>query len=614
MKEGAMGRRWGVRYIVVSLVFFLFASGFLGFCQKASYQPCTIVFTSPVNGTVLPTGTTTVTINGKVVAGTKAPWKMWVYNRAGTQLAQVPFNSTTGEFSYEATLNDSPYTTLTFEIKDTNFTANNERISIAVGESAEPGADGVVDDAIRVMLNDAFMDQVEIIGTHFINNWKNDLIYGWNSANGSGDSSSPFAGMTPLVPLNVKTKDILGFDIGTVNVDTINLGTVGLGIDIQSGNAISANITVSSNDTTKGLYVHGNYTDLLGTRTHFVISVNSLSVTNAKLRLSVNASNKIVASLDLDNAQISLGNTYVEFGFLGLPLPSWLLNWVISLVKDQILGMLSLDIPIMDANIALSPILGIQMAGWPMNTSTIFTSTDTDMTVDLGISAILVSSLTPLVPDLTKFYATPGDALPTLTTTGNENIQIALKDDIINNIAFVAIQTGLVVDMDVSSILNMSGLSAKVTLDTPPILDFSGAPLGDTLAVYDMGRAVIRNLIIEIYYTNKVLPVVARLSVDVNAALKLNISDDGKYIVGGMDTTQSDCSVMICYNNLVNSINAPTIGKKIANSVVNTVLQSMLKIDIPTIPLYGEDVSVALMGTELNNNALVAKLNITHLD
>ena len=164
MEEVYMGKYRSIRYLVAALVLFLFTSGFLGFCVGPDYKPCSIQFTDPVNGTVLAPGTLNVAIHGKVVAGDKAPLNLVVLKSSGGTASSVPFNKSTGEFTYTATLNDKYYTTITFEVKDTNLIANKERISIAVGDSSEPGGAGIVDNAVRLMLNENFLDQVEVIG------------------------------------------------------------------------------------------------------------------------------------------------------------------------------------------------------------------------------------------------------------------------------------------------------------------------------------------------------------------------------------------------------------------------------------------------------------------
>lgn len=87
-----MGKCSGIRYAVASLVLFLFASGFLGFCVGPNYKPCSIQLTDPINGTVLAPGTANVAINGKVVAGDKAPSVLVVLNSKGGIVSSVPFN------------------------------------------------------------------------------------------------------------------------------------------------------------------------------------------------------------------------------------------------------------------------------------------------------------------------------------------------------------------------------------------------------------------------------------------------------------------------------------------------------------------------------------------
>jgi hypothetical protein len=620
-----MGRQSSIRYVVAGLVLFLFTSGFLGFCVGPNYKPCLIELTDPANGTVLDPGTVSITISGKIVKGDSNPLWLFAFNEKGASLGQIPFDKTTGGFTYTAALNAKQYTTVTFEIKDTNLIGNKERISFAVGNSSTPGAPHVVDNAARLLLNEDFMNQVEVIGAEFINTWKNDLIYG------TRNPDSPFAGMNPVLPLKVSA----GSGMGTIEINPafsgiykgyVNLGAISMAIDIKPGGVINANLSiapeawVNPNGTgAKAIYVQGRHWAWLMGDPHFTLKADSVDITNAKLRMSVNAENKITASLDLSDANLSFANLQGEYGILDFP--DWLMNWIIGLVKDQILSMLALNIPIVDANnIVLPPLMGIQAGGWPMNTSTIFTSTEQDMTIDLGVSAKLASGVIPLEPGLTKFYATPGDPLPALAITGDENMQIALTDDIVNNLAFVAVQASLVKDLDVTQQfkdelgqLSPKDLICKVTLDTPPILDFSGDPISDLLSIFDFGRVVVRNLKLEI--STKALlgyPIALRMSADANCALKLDVSDDGKEIVGGIDVANSDINITICYDSFGNATLAKKIGKDIANPLVDGVLKKMLRIKVPDLPLYGSNVNIALMGSELNSNALIAKVRITH--
>ena len=51
-----------------------------------------------------------------------------------------------------------------------------------------PEQTGVIDNAMRLVLTDSLLDQVEIFAGNFMNTWKNDLVYGWDNARyGSGN-------------------------------------------------------------------------------------------------------------------------------------------------------------------------------------------------------------------------------------------------------------------------------------------------------------------------------------------------------------------------------------------------------------------------------------------
>ena len=586
-----MGTQRVIGYILAGLIAFIFSSGFLGFCMGPSYTPCTIEFIDPVDGTVLPAGTEQVTIHGRIIAGDKQPSLL----KADNQI--VPFDAATGEFTYELALNPQPiYDICTFEVFDQNFIANRQKIALAVGDSSDPAGEGVVDNALGVLLTDAFMDELEEIIPIILDPMIDDLL-------------------TDQLPMVVEISDLLG----DLVIEDIQIGSIAVAIDILEGDEIAASITITPPpEGGKALVVDGYHAGLLWD-TPVGFSADKLEVNDVRLRLRVDeASGDILAILDLGSADIDLTNPIVSYG--ALDIPSWLTTLLIDIVDDFLGDLLGdLELPVLNINDLTTELEGIQVAAWLMNTETIFTSTESTMSIDLGLNA---RTLDPIFPALTCFYSTPGDVLPVLAPSGEENLMVAINDDMINEVAFALVQVGFIQNLDVSSAIADSlgelgsGLKAYVTLSTPPVADFSGQPLPtDSFAdiITDFGRFVIPNLVIEIK-----TPLLfgwtysARISVDVNAALKLKLSDDGRRIQAQMDASQTNTSITVLYDNTTNAALLPEIGRDVANVVVGLVIESLIDIKIPLTDLEGAELGIALMGTELvgNENTLVAKLLI----
>ncbi|MEA3223101.1 MAG: hypothetical protein U9P49_08060, partial [Thermodesulfobacteriota bacterium] len=240
-------------YVFIGLVAFFFSSGFLGFCVGPDYVPASIEFTDPPDGQVLDPGTTSVTIHGRVVAGDNEPMSLKAENMS------VPFNKATGEFEYEFFLNpDCIYSTCTFQVIDTKGVINKERISFAVGDSYEPGADGVVDDAVRLLLTDGFMDAVEDVASPLIGPMLDDLIE---------------------LPMVID----LGL-LGQIVIDTFDIGEVALQIDIKEGDKIGASIYITPEEVGgTAVFIEGYY-DPPGTLlpdVYIAFSADAIIVENA---------------------------------------------------------------------------------------------------------------------------------------------------------------------------------------------------------------------------------------------------------------------------------------------------------------------------------------------
>ncbi len=630
-----MRSRGKIYYLLAGLLAFLFASGFLGFCVGSNYKPCTIQFTSPPNGTILAPGTTEVLIKGVIVNGDSKPLSLT--NNGKT----VAFNKTTGEFQYMLKLDQgSIYTTTTFQVTDKKFILNKERISYALGYSAEPGATGVVDNAVRIMLTDDLLGKAVDAAASFMNTWKNDLIYGWdNGLYGSHNPESPFAGTAPLLPLQTNVSD--GWN-GYIRIDPamggddkgyINVGKIAIDSDIKADRTISTQMSITPESwvnpyggSAKALFVQGHYrTYPLGieTRIHFNLKADSVNISNAKLKLSVNSSNKIVATIDLSGSSVNLGNPEIEFGFLSIP--SWFVNFVLNIVKSDILSKLVVDTELVDINSLAGNIMGININGWPMDQTNLYSATENDITLDLGLGSTLADpSAEVQIPGLNMFYSTPSDELPLLQVTDDENLVMAINDDLINNIIFNALQAGLLKDLDISdefkdavrNIMPRDNIKCMITVTTPPIVDLSGN-YSDTLGISDVGRVIVRNVILELYNASIIAPkypCVLRASADLDLVLKLVTGSDGKTIQGTIDVENSKpAGLTFLYTNSTTSAILPTIQDKIGKEItaqLKGAIEKMLNFSIPAIPVYGQTIELELKGTELVHNSIIVRLKV----
>jgi len=517
--------------------------------------------------------------------------------------------------------------------------ANIERLSYALGQSSEPGALGVIDNAIRVSMTDSLLDQVELFAGRFMNTWKNDLIYGWDNAlYGSHNPDSPFATMTPIIPTaRISVPDGMNGWIqlsqafsASQDKGYANLGNIVISTDIQSNNQIAAGINIQreawvnpTGGSSKAIFVQGHYrTYPLGieTKIHFTFKAEGVNISNVKMGLGVNSSNKITAKLDLRNANINFVEPKLEFGIITIE--DWLMDWIIDLIKDVVLSSLTMDMELISINDLAFETAGLNLSGWPMTSSIFTTPNDNEMVIDLGLSAKLADTTVPAVPALTKFYSTLPNTPPQITMTSNENIALAISDDLMNEAAFDVIQLGILNGLDLSSTVKelLGKLSdgktiiAKATLKTPPIFDFSGRDY-QVLAggvVNDVGRFIIKDLYLDLYYKGAVFPYpyAARMCVDVDLDLKLKISEDGTHIQALLDVPQSSFKINMLYTNVTNAAFLPEIGGKLTVKVLDMLLQKLVDFDIPTIDLYGSGIQASIMSTELVNDCLVAKVNI----
>ncbi|MEN6474946.1 MAG: hypothetical protein ABFD81_13095 [Syntrophaceae bacterium] len=649
----------GIRYLLAGLVAFFLSYGLMGCgdsggsngpisertsgtarddasynsAEGTDYNPCAITFTSPVNGTVLKAGTTTVTIKGYITAGDSAPQ---ILTADG---ATIPFNKATGAFSYTYDISSGAiYSTSTVAVTDKNSVTNKNRISFAVGESLQAGATGVVSNAARVELTQAYMDELEEIIPAYVGKWKNDMIYGYtNAAYGSHDAHSPFAGETALLPMAIS----LGSSLGTLVIDNarsnksqgfLNIGPITMALDIQSDDTIRTDITIASasginprsGSADAAIFIEGSHQYYLLGNPYFAFYASGIDITGATLSLSMDAtSNQVVATLDTTGATITFTGANYEYGLAYIP--DWLSAEITGLVASTLKA--AINVPIMKASSILYTAEGITDGGWPMNTESLFTSTDTFLTMDLGMYSVLEDPAAAVVGGLSSFYATPDGILPIITMTSAENVDLVMTDDIMNNFAYTTVQSGYIKDVDVTAEVKEeltgvlgkdlayeiipSNLKATLSLETPPVFDFSTDTAGAT--GYPAGRIIIRNLLMDISFdTIDGTAHLMKLSADVDGPLTLTLGGGG-YLVGGIDTTGSTCSIMTLYSSDVNAELIPAMEGVLANVAMNRVLKLMIGFEPPSsVDLYGVTIGYTLVGTEVSHNCLIIKGLMTY--
>ncbi|MCP4133233.1 MAG: hypothetical protein GY754_19855 [bacterium] len=615
--------------ILIGLVTLIFSTGFI--CNDSNYQVPAVQFMSPANGAVIPAGTTSVTVQGKVIAGDSAV-RYLKYD--GTKIS---FDKDTGDFSCELPLTTgSTFSSYDFELTDSKLYTNIERLSLSIGDSLNASDPTVLGNAARIFLNENTMDKLEVVGASFCNTWKNDLIYGWNgSSYSSHDAGSPFINNSPVLPI----REGSGFP-GDIIIDhgdyqggdkqgLVNLGNMQLSIDIQNGNKIAANLNITPEawvdpgSSNKAVFVQGYHkvNIIWDVKTGFSVSGTGVSVTGGEVTLRKDSDGKIIATINFSNSSVSVSGLQIKYGTVAVP--GFLEDFIMDKLEDAISG-LRFELPLMNIDDIATAFEGADIMAWPMN-SNIFTSTSGSMQIDLGFDVAPSEGVAVVDPNLTSFFATPGDPLPEAAVTENENLVVAISDDMINQLAFGFYQAGIMNDLDITdpikSQLPESGnddMSATVSMTSPPVCSLSSTPADPNTTVSGTvsgGRVIIKNMVIELkdaVLSKGLTKMSARISVNANVALKLKLSDDGTKIQACIDPDDSVSDIKVLYSSIWGSsaVIDGLIGLAgdVSTELIDRALQEMITVEIPTVDLYGSTISIRLLDTELMNNSIVARL------
>lgn len=601
-------RRYSGVYLFIVLVSLIFAG-----CPKQNYVPCSIQIISPVRGSVLSADAGSVTISGRVIKGDSDPLTLKINSK------KIVFDKATGDFTCSFQPDSSSiFNTVVFSIMDKKLVTNTERVSFPVGQSMKIGEAGAVNDALRVHMDQDLFDLVTTQVSDVLNSVTRPLIYG-----PAGDNEMlSMLGITEPLLENPIFVDLYPLGDLYINKDEpnpslngqINVGKISIIPDIVAGNKIMGSVIISPTegvdpDRTAAMYIQGYHWNGIKNN-HFALSIKELRVEDAEISLYMNGDGTIGAKMDLTKGKIVVGLITTDYGYLTMP--NYLLTALINVViKQYLMESLSISFDLMNVSDLNMNLLDIDLAIWPMNSS-ILTTTDDDLNLDLGISAAY-TGLTPAVPGLNTFLATPGDVMPSLDKVKDENIMIAVSDDMMNQTMVALIQTGLLSNLnldDLISSLTSEPAQMSVSLLTPPVMDLSGKKtLIFNNKVTNMGCVLVRDLLIEVRLKAGSMPLVLRLNIDADAYLQLKIKETGNIGVT-IDPLRTNFNIKILYLNGLNTSLVPGFGRLIFNAVLPTLLDSILDIEPPAIDLMGKNISIQVVGTEAKDNFLVGRAKI----
>ncbi|MBU0992492.1 MAG: hypothetical protein KJ737_08370 [Proteobacteria bacterium] len=575
-----------------------------------------------------------VVITGKVTKGTNDLKDLVVLNDNEQKIADVPFASD-GSFSYEFTMGDGILSTCNFRVRDVNYLSNRERISFIHGSSEAnkgyPAQYDTVEEAANILINEDFLNNILQVAIDVVNNELPDAI----------DQVIPYTQTTSLNMLYVRGV--------TTTIHDLNIGKMSLGpILLQDDEKIIAtDVSMEGVSIDGELDIHawlfGSFTVPFRLRG----GVQNIVLDQFMMKLLYDEpTNDIVLQFnvdDLDEDFFDQLNINVEL----VGLPWWLnniMNWVIDIIKDMVGSVLRamfdiISIPIMDVNdLAMSldladlgiglPSAEIYGAIW-FPTGYIYENNPAcsncgEMYIHSGVALKPVSQ-NKLNPGLDHFYATPDSGLPSYDELsfryGNHNLSVGVSDDMVNMTLFAAIQSGMFNKFDVTPIfeavvkdsLGFQLPKIEVSMKTPPIADWSGPTVthvasSDEDEVY-AGTYLVRNLVIEISDQASSANLI-RLSVDVDVAMNMKMSQDGTYIEAFMDRANSNFNIGYLYLLIGDLTVLGNLAEDITLYLMDMIIGSMIKVEIPSADMYGHEITPHVYKAEVGNNNMVLWLGM----
>lgn len=603
---------------------------FLGaICQDSSYIPPEINFISPVNGSVLPSGTDSITINGVLVKGSKNIFQL-LFNKK-----RINFDEETLEFTHTIPVDpNTKYQTFYFDVMDKDYFIKTVPLCLSFGEKHIAGQPSVVNNAVRIDLTGDMIDVFENIATEFINNWKFDLFYGWDGYDySSHDEGSPFKNVSPVLPVvvdgDIPGKIVINQNnfVGGDKQGLLNFGNMQLYLSTQANGQIVADMEISAeNDvkpgsSDKALYVQGyhEYEINLGfwkktVKTNFYVSGNNLNVRGGKVSMVLNEDGKVQTEISFKNANIGINGLKLKYG--KVTVPGFLEDVIFNVIKKSI-SKIDFNIPVFDTKDLTIPIEGVNLIAWPMMDS-IFKLSNNNIYIDLGVHAYLDKNSEPINSSLNHFLATTTQPLPEFTPSGNENLILSISDDMANQLGYIIYQSGVINNLDITEMVKKSSrqeanwdLEASVSLGAPPACSFSESDRN-----FETGKFIVRNIQVDIqnFKIKDKVSVNAIIGLEGQFALKLELNEDGTDIIAGIDFDRSNYDINVLYSSILGSNKVLNgllnLGDKIIKDLVKKVALDTITFKIPTINLYGSKLEVHLLGSELIDGNLVARVYV----
>ncbi len=582
-----------------------------------------------------------ITITGSVVKGTNAIIGVWANPDPTVPEAKwVQLELTGNEFSYDF-IPDAPgsdgitISTCTFKVADARLIRNEERISFIMGGSANQGVaykpptfngEGAVEDAATVLLNEELLNVMTQAAMDIVNTELNDLI----------------ADELPRTEsMNGITVKITDFSVGNMSVGSIDIP------DAETYPPIITAINVDVNNVVIDGEIVGNVT------LPFTINLGDIHWDEMGTEVFIKENtNDIAIRLNADNfgpafwSQIDI-EWHIGGGFLGAILEAFL-NLIVGLFKILIsfyfhFILNTIQIPLIDVNdIGMTldtggmDLMGITLdmsmfiGAWFPNAEQKPAPKDNEYWIfetpgnsEMYIPAMGIA-MTPTyvgANPLEYFYSTPGDGFPAaeelelgFNSQVDQNLTVAINDDLINMGSWAAMQTGFMEDLDLTSVFgSVAGellwgtfrtAKVKVTLKTPVLADFGTAEPCDTegdITTCSTGKFIIRDMVIEIedLMASQLIDKV-RMSLDMDLDLNLEASEDGKTVeafVGG-DTAPA---IQYLYINNARMAGAANLANLVMTYVLdNVVLPALLTIDVPVVELYGAAIQPHVFCTEID--------------
>lgn len=576
----------------------------------------------------------TVIITGKIIKGKSEIKDLVVLNDQEQKIADVPFNED-GSFSYEFTLGDGIFSTCNFRARDVNYLSNRERITFIRGDSSEnigyPAQYEAVEEAAGILINEEFVNNILETGIDVIN----------NELPGALDKVVPYS---ETMAVNIPFIQSVRATLHDLDIGNISLGPVKL-LDDKKIIATDVNMEGVSIDgqLDVDVWLFGDFTVPF----RMTAGVKDIVLDEFMLKALYNeTTNDIDLQFDADDLDeeffdqlsIELDLTFV---------PIWvnnILNWGINMVVDLVgYAMRELfdiiSIPLMDVNDLTMSIdladLGVGLPSAELYAAMWFPtgyiyennpncSNCGEMYIQPGMALKPVSQ-NSLNPGLDHFYSTPDSGLPSYDAlsfaTGNHNLSVSVNDDMINMALFAAVQSGMFDKFDISPIFeetvkNLLGMETPqilVSMKTPPIADWSGPLVSDEASgdgdAVSAGKYLVRNLVIEIKDQASDLDMI-RLSVDVDVAMDMKMSLDGTFIEAFMDRANSDFNIGYLYVFIADLTILGNLAEDITLYIMDMIIGSMIKIDVPSADLYGHEIKPHIYKAEVGNNNMVLWLGM----